>query len=179
MLNTVDQEIAKIFTCTDDENFSSYTEDSSGNRIGFLKFFNGDTYLIRKNKNQSPRAIKYLSDGTHIIFVQSGEDGLPAKHVFSADNSEIMFKYTENFYVQEIISFNADASIFKASYNENGSLLEIYDEINKNGKTFSIKNDKDTAFINIDRKGKVTAKGSKTLLHYLRSKFYKELALID
>lgn len=180
MLNTFDLEIATIFaSADDDDNFSSFTEDSAGNKVGFLKFFSGDSYLIRKNKNQSLRAIKYLEDGSKVIFIKESTNGLPSKHIFSINNSEVIFKYDKDFHITEMISFNADASIFRSSKDEQGLILEIYDEINKNGKTFTIKKDKEVAFINIDRDGNISKKGPKVLLSYLKNKFQKELEFIN
>jgi hypothetical protein len=175
MLNTIDKEIYTLFADTDESSFSSFTQDSAGNKVGFLKSSNGDSYLIRKNKNQSLRAIKYLEDGSKIIFVKESPDGFPSKHVFAKDNSEMVFKYDSEFNITEITSYNADASIFRTSNDTEGSIVEIYDEINHNGKTFTIKKDKEVAFINIDRYGKIKKKGSSILLSYLKTKFQKEL----
>lgn len=175
MLNTLDKEIHTLFAATDENSFSSFTQDSDGNKVGFLKSSNGDSYLIRKNKNQSLRAIKYLEDGSKIIFIKESNDGLPSKHIFANDNSEVIFRYDGGFNITEITSYNADASIFRTSNDTEGSIVEIYDEINHNGKTFTIKKDKQVAFINIDRYGKIKKKGPSILLNYLKTKFQKEL----
>jgi hypothetical protein len=175
MLNTLDKEIYTLFADTDEDSFSSFTQDSAGNRIGFLKLASGDSYLIRKNQNQSLRAIKYLEDGSKIIFIKESSNGLPIKHIFANDNSEVIFKYDGEFNVTEITSYNADASIFRTSNDIEGSIVEIYDEINHNGKTFTIKKDKEVAFINIDRHGKIKKKGPIMLLNYLKNKFQQEL----
>lgn len=175
MLNTLDKEIYTLFADTDESSFSSFTQDSAGNKVGFLKSPNGESYLIRKNKDQSLRAIKYLKDGSKIIFIKESNDGLPSKHVFAKDNSEVIFRYDSEFNITEITSYNADASIFRTSNDTEGSVVEIYDEINHNGKTFTIKKDKEVAFINIDRYGKIKKKGPSMLLAYLKTKFQKEL----
>ena len=175
MLNTIDQEMLRLFSVDEKELFSSFTSDSFGNKIGFVKLFDGSTYLLRKNKNQNLRAVRYLEDGTKIIFIKGSETSLAAKHVFAKDNSEVVFKYDEDFCITEIISFNADASIFRTSSDKHGEIVEIYDEINQNGKTFTIKKNRAVAFINIDKHGKVFKKGPKELLNYLKTKFEKEL----
>ena len=57
MLNTLDEEIYTLFADTDENSFSSFIQDSAGNKIGFLESSNGDSYLIRKNKCNISRTI--------------------------------------------------------------------------------------------------------------------------
>ena len=50
MLKQIDNEIKDLFSKTEDELFSSFTLDSKGNKVGFYKDSNDQTYLLRKIK---------------------------------------------------------------------------------------------------------------------------------
>lgn len=175
MLKQVDNEIKQLFSKTEDELFTSFTLDSKGNKIGFYKDSNNATYLLRKNKRDTVRAIKYNSTGTKTIFVNTDNAKSATKHKFMNDNSEVIYRYDSEFRIVEIISFNADLSIFRTSLTPFGELTEIYNPSTARSKTFYIKSKKEIGLINIDDNGKLVQKGAKFLLKYLRRKFAREL----
>ena len=175
VLNTLDKEIEKLFSHTEEELFTSFTLDSKGNKIGFYKDEKGQTYLLRKNLRDAIRAVKYLETGSKVIFINTHNGKAATKHKFLNDNSEIIYRYDSDFKIKEILSFNADASIFRTSLTPFGELTEIYNSSSKKSKTFYVKSKQEVALINIDDEGNLVQKGTKTLLKYLRRKFAKEL----
>ena len=175
MLKQIDNEIKQLFSRTEDELFTSFTLDSKGNKIGYYKDQNNSTYLLRKNKRDALRAVKYLETGSKTIFVNTNQGKSATKHKFMNDNSEVIYRYDSEFRITEIMSFNADLSIFRTSLTPFGELTEIYNPSSGKSKTFYIKSKKDIGLINIDEEGKLDQKGAKFLLKYLRRKFAREL----